>query len=75
MEYTQNNPLPPVCQSCQEPDCWECDWAETRWKLSERDGLLYARKLKEMAIARFRRQIAEIDRQLEGLEEARFRKP
>lgn len=59
------------CQSCEEEDCWECDYAGTRWGLSERDRLINTRKLKEQAIARFQRQIAEIDRQLEKLENNR----
>ena len=71
MEYLQDQLLPAQCQSCEEKDCWECDYAGIRWGLSERDRLIYARKLKEQAIARFQRQIAEIDRQLEKLEKSR----
>lgn len=71
MEYLQDQLLPAQCQSCEEKDCWECDYAGMRWGLSERDRLIYARKLKEQAIARFQRQIAEIDRQLEKLERNR----
>lgn len=56
---------------CEEKDCWECDYAGIRWGLSERDRLICARKLKEQTIARFQRQIAEIDRQLEKLERNR----
>ena len=67
MILLQKNPLPPECQSCLEPDCWECDYAGTRWVLSERDRLVYARKLKEQAIARFQREIRQIDAQLEKL--------
>lgn len=71
MEYLQDQLLPAECQLCEEKDCWECDYAGTRWVLSERDRLIYARKLKEQAIVRFQRQIAEIDRQLEKLERNR----
>lgn len=71
MVYLQDQLLPAECQSCEEEDCWECDYAGMRWGLSERDRLIYARKLKEQAIARFQRQIAEIDRQLEKLEKTR----
>lgn len=67
LKYTENASLPVECQSCEEKDCWECDCAGMRWGLSERDRLIYARKLKEQAIVRFQRQIAEIDRQLEKL--------
>lgn len=67
MDYLQDQLLPAECQSCEEKDCWECDYAGTRWIFSERDRLIYARKLKEQAIARFQWQIAEIDRQLEKL--------
>ena len=70
MILLQKNPLPPECQSCLEPECWECDLAGARWELSERDRLLSSRKLKEMAIARFQREISEIDRQLAALGEA-----
>lgn len=71
MEYLQDQLLPAQCQSCEEKDCWECDYAGIRWVLSERDRLICARKLKEQTIARFQRQIAEIDRQLEKLERNR----
>ncbi len=68
MEYLQNSPLPAVCQVCAEPDCWECDCAEMRWELPERDRLVCSRKLKEKAIAHYQRQIAELDRRLAELE-------
>lgn len=59
----------PVCHSCQQPDCTGCDRDGDCWALSERDRLMLSRNLKERAIARFQRQLAEIDRRLAQLEE------
>lgn len=67
MNDMEKEQLPPVCRQCREPDCWECDYAGMRWEQSERERLMHARKLKESAIARYQRQIAEIDRRLAAL--------
>ena len=67
MNDMEKEQLPPVCRQCREPDCWECDYAGMRWEQSQRERLMHARKLKESAIARYQRQIAEIDRQLAAL--------
>lgn len=39
MEIVEISPLPPVCQECEELDCWECDNACMRWKFSNDDGI------------------------------------
>lgn len=67
LEYIENATLPAECRFCREPDCGECDYAGLRWVLTERDRLICARKLKEQAIARFQREIRQIDAQLEKL--------
>lgn len=44
MEYTEVTPLPPVCQNCQEGDCYNCDYAGQRWQLSQEDELRIRKK-------------------------------
>jgi len=67
MEYLERNPLPEVCKHCTD-DCYACDHAGERWYLSEIDSLKLKRKLKEQAISRFQREIAEIDARIALLE-------
>ena len=64
MEYNEVLPLPDPCRDCREDDCYNCDYAGERWVLSEKQQLLLRRKMVEKAIARYRRLIAEIDKQL-----------
>ena len=64
MEYIEVSPLPTVCADCQEPDCYECDFAGERWILPKKQELQLQRKMKEQAIRRLQRQIREIDEQL-----------
>ena len=68
MEWLEANPLPVVCENCEEEDCYNCDHAGERWYLSERDELLLQKKAKEQAIRRLQRQIQEIDNKLAALE-------
>ena len=68
MEFYEVSPLPAVCEDCQEEDCYNCDNALDRWKLSSADKLHFRKKLKQKAIERMEREIAEIDRQLAELE-------
>lgn len=30
MDYIEADPLPAVCRTCGEPDCWECSHAGER---------------------------------------------
>ena len=64
LNYTERNPLPPVCEGCEEEDCYNCDYALDRMELSPIDELRLMKKLKERAIERLQRQIAEIDKKL-----------
>jgi hypothetical protein len=64
MEWLETNPLPAVCLSCEEADCYNCDHAGERWKLSERDELILRRKMLSRSVERMQRQIAEIDERL-----------
>lgn len=48
-------------------DCGVCDHALERWHLSQADELRLKKKGLEKAIERYQRQIAEIERQLEGM--------
>lgn len=59
MELIERDPLPAVCRDCQEPDCWECDYAGKRWIFSEEDQRTISRKMKERAIARCQRLLME----------------
>ncbi len=35
MELQERNPLPEVCQTCEEGDCYNCDYAGERWYLPQ----------------------------------------
>lgn len=56
MEWIEANPLPPVCQSCQEEECYNCDYAGERWYLSEEQMIRC--KMQEKAAERQRRRNA-----------------
>ncbi len=49
-------------------DCGSCDYALGRYYLSREDGLRVRKKGLQKAIERLQRQIAEIDKELEGVE-------
>ena len=68
MEWIEANPLPAVCQNCQEEECYNCDYAGERWTLSKADELRVKRKMLVKAIERYERQIKAIDAELEVLE-------
>ena len=68
MEWIEANPLPAVCQNCQEDDCYNCDYAGERWTLSKADELRVKRKMLVKAIECYERQIKAIDAELEVLE-------
>lgn len=44
MEWIEADPLPAVCQNCQEEECYNCDYAGERWTLSQADELRVRRK-------------------------------
>lgn len=67
MEYIEANPLPAACVECQEEECYNCDHAGERWKLSERDELLARRKMLAKSAERIQGQIKEIDAKLSGV--------
>ncbi len=68
-DYVEAFPLPVCCEKCNDYDCYECEHASERWLISTRRELELKKKLKEKAIARFQREIAEIDRQLANFSE------
>ena len=68
MEWIEANPLPAVCQNCQEEECYNCDYAGERWTLSKADELRVRRKGLLKAIERLERQVKAIDAELEVLE-------
>ena len=65
MEWIEANPLPAVCQNCQEEECYNCDYAGERWTLSKADELRVRRKGLLKAIERLQRQEKAIDAELE----------
>ena len=68
MEWIEANPLPAVCQNCQEEECYNCDYAGERWTLSQADELRVRRKGLLKAIERLQRQVKAIDAEFEVLE-------
>ena len=68
MEWIEADPLPAVCQNCQEKECYNCDYAGERWTLSQADELRVRRKGLLKAIERLQRQVKAIDAELEVLE-------
>ena len=68
MEWIEADPLPAVCQNCQEEEYYNCDYAGERWTLSQADELRVRRKGLLKAIERLQRQVKAIDAELEGLE-------
>ena len=69
MEWIEANPLPAVCQNCQEEECYNCDYAGERWTLSKADELRVRRKGLLKAIDRLQRQVKAIDEELQALED------
>jgi len=69
MEWIEANPLPAVCQNCQEEECYNCDYAGERWTLSQADELRVRRKGLLKAIDRLQRQVKAIDEELKALED------
>ena len=67
MEWIEANPLPPECVGCREEDCYNCDYAGSRWMLSQADELRIRRKGIVKAIERLQRQLDAIDAELEVL--------
>ena len=68
MEWIEADPLPAVCQNCQEEECYNCDYTGERWTLSQADELRVRRKGLLKAIERLQRQVKAIDAELEVLE-------
>lgn len=68
MEWIEANPLPQRCQECHEEDCYNCDYAGERWYLSKADELRTRKQMMLRAIERYQRKIAEIDKELEVIE-------
>ena len=67
MMWIERNPIPEVCENCQQQDCYNCDTAGERWYLSQEDELRVVRKGLIKAVARLKIQIEEIDRELDDL--------
>lgn len=64
MEWIEADPIPEVCMDCHEEDCYNCDTAGERWRLSQVDELKVRRKQLVNAIERLQRKIDAIDMEL-----------
>ena len=71
MEWIEMTPLPEVCKCCSEEDCYNCEYAGLRWRLSRVDELENLRKLKIKAVERLQKQIEAIDEELKQINKAR----
>lgn len=64
MQWLEVYPIPEKCRNCAEEDCYNCDTAGLRWRLSKDDELRTSRILKVQAIERLQKQVAAIDMEL-----------
>ena len=64
MIWQEQDQIPKECRHCKE-DCYNCDIAGKRWKLSQEDEMRIKRKMLIKAVERLQRQIQEIDQALE----------
>ena len=58
MEWQEADPIPKVCESCKEEDCYNCDIAGIRWTLSKEDELRIKHLLMVCAAERLQRKAA-----------------
>ena len=52
LEYKEISPLPEICQSCNEIDCYNCEHAGERFILSEIDKIKISMEIKKKQILR-----------------------
>lgn len=52
LEYKEMNPLPEICRSCSELDCYNCEHAGERFILSQRDRIKLSMTIKKKQILR-----------------------
>jgi hypothetical protein len=64
MDWIEADPLPAACLNCQKEDCYNCDTAGERWRLSREDEQRVRRKQLAKAIERLQRKINAIDMEL-----------
>lgn len=69
MEWMEANPLPNICLSCKEAECYNCEHAGERWYLSRKDELHLRRKSLIKAIERLQKQVRIIDEELTNITE------
>ena len=67
MQWHEVKPVPKVCVGCTEKDCYNCDYAGQRWRLSREDELKSRRKMMVKAIERLQRQVQAIDEEIAKL--------
>ena len=56
MMWIERNPIPEVCETCQQQDCYNCDTAGERWYLSQEDELRVVRKGLIKVVARLKNE-------------------
>lgn len=60
LEWTEADSLPDECRQCYEGECYNCDYAENRWYLSEEDDRRLRRKGLIHTINRLERRLEMI---------------
>ena len=68
MEWHEVNPLPSACARCKEQDCYNCEYAALRWKLSREDELRTRRKMLVKAIERLQKQMKAVDEEIKRIQ-------
>lgn len=64
MNWIESETIPAACRDCAEEDCYNCDAAGERWRLSQVDELKVRRKRLVNAIERLQCKIDAIDTEL-----------
>ena len=69
MQWEEVIPPPEECRACDGEDCYNCDFAGKRWRLSRRYELNLKRKGVLKSIERLEKQLNAINEELSRLQE------
>ena len=67
MQWVEAESLPAECQGCRESDCYNCDYAGKRWRLTRECELHLKQKGIIKTIERLNRQLKLIEQELNQL--------
>lgn len=59
MEWLETVPLPEECRTCQEEECYNCDYAGKRWYLAPEDASRIRERLLAQYVARQKRRLSD----------------